>query len=156
MPEDLSRLNRIWQRNTISFTSKFKLYKSLITSILLYGCETRTLFAGSDEKNPGFRNQVPEETSPHLPPGAQDQRLGAERDQLPCGSTGTSSDNLSRDRNWHGSGMPHATAVSPKPSFRARWRVGDTVDGRGNAGWTSSKSEHPCSCQNCSQRPPAQ
>ena len=42
-----------------------------------------------------FFNQVPEETSPYLPPGAQDQRLGAELDQLPCGSTGTSSGNCS-------------------------------------------------------------
>ena len=30
-----------------------------------------------------FQNQAPEETSPHLLPGAQDQRLGAEQDQLP-------------------------------------------------------------------------
>ena len=43
--------------------------------------------------DPGFRNQVPEETSPHLLFGAQDQRLGAEQDQLSCGSTGTSSGN---------------------------------------------------------------
>ena len=34
----IARLNRIWQCNTISFASKFKLYKSLVTSILLYGC----------------------------------------------------------------------------------------------------------------------
>ena len=32
-----------------------------------------------------------EESSPYLLLGAQDQRLGAEQDQLPCGSTGTSS-----------------------------------------------------------------
>ena len=41
----MARLNRIWRCNTISFMSKFKLYKSLVTSILLYGCETWTLFA---------------------------------------------------------------------------------------------------------------
>ena len=35
----MTRLNRIWWCNTISFTSKFKLYKSLVTPIL-YGCET--------------------------------------------------------------------------------------------------------------------
>ena len=35
----MARLNRIWWCNTISFTSKFKLYKSLVTPIL-YGCET--------------------------------------------------------------------------------------------------------------------
>ena len=27
---------------------------------------------------------------------------------------------------------------------------------RGNGGWTASKSEHPCSCQNCSKWPPAE
>ena len=37
--------------------------------------------------------QVPVETSLHLLLEAQDQRLGAEHDQLPCGSTGMSSGN---------------------------------------------------------------
>ena len=45
------------------------------------------------KKNSGFRNQVPKETSPRLLLGAQDQRLGAEQNQLPCKSTGTSSGN---------------------------------------------------------------
>ena len=31
----MARLNRIWRCNTISFASKFKLYKSLVTSIHL-------------------------------------------------------------------------------------------------------------------------
>ena len=79
--------------NTISFACKFKLYESLFTSILLYGCETWTLLADSDKKDPGFRGQVPEETSTHLLLGAQDHRLGAEQDQLPCGPTGTFSGN---------------------------------------------------------------
>ena len=38
----MARLNRIWRCNTISFASKFKLYKSLVTSVVLYGCETLT------------------------------------------------------------------------------------------------------------------
>ena len=46
-----------------------------------------------NKKDPGLRNQVPEETSPHLLLGAQDQWLGAEQDQLPCGARGTSADN---------------------------------------------------------------
>ena len=37
---EMARLNRIWWRNTISFASKFKFYTSLVTSILLYSCET--------------------------------------------------------------------------------------------------------------------
>ena len=37
----------------------------------------------------------------------------------------------------------------------APWRVGDVVVSRGNAGWTTSKSGHPCPCQNYSQGPPA-
>ena len=59
-------------------------------------------------------------------------------------------------RNLHSSGMSHATTASPKPSFRAPWRVGDAVVGRGNAGWTRSKCWHPCPCQNCSQGPPVE
>ena len=46
----MARLNRIWRCNTISFASKFKLCKSLVTSNLLYGRETRTLLADSEEK----------------------------------------------------------------------------------------------------------
>ena len=40
------------------------------------------------------------------------------------------------------SGMLHAITVSPKPSFRAPQRMGGAVVGRGNAGWTTSKSVH--------------
>ena len=54
------------------------------------------------------------------------------------------------------SGISHASTVSPKPSFTAPGRVGDAVVGKGNAGGTKSKSGHPCSCQNCSQAPPAE
>ena len=70
------------------------LYKSLVTSILLYGCETWILLADPENKDPGFRNQVHEETSPHLLLGAQDQRLGAEQKyQLPRVPPGTFSGN---------------------------------------------------------------
>ena len=53
---------------------------------------------------------------------------------------------MSRDGNLHGSGISHATTVSPKLSFRAPRRVGDAVLGRGNAGRTASKIEHSCPC----------
>ena len=36
-----------------------------------------------------------------------------------------------------------STTASPKPSFRAPWRVGDNMVGRGNAGSTASKNRHP-------------
>ena len=47
----------------------------------------RAKFVFSPNLIQAFRDQVPEETSPYLLLGAQDQRLGAEQDQLPCGST---------------------------------------------------------------------
>ena len=43
----MARLNRIWWSDTISFARKFKLYKSLVTSILLHDFETWTLIADS-------------------------------------------------------------------------------------------------------------
>ena len=51
--------------------------------------------------------------------------------------------------------FPHVTTASPKPSFKAPWRVGDAVVSRWNLGWTASKCGHPCTCQNWSQGPPA-
>ena len=35
-------------------------------------------------------------------------------------------------------------------------RADDAGVGRGKAEWTTSKSAHPCLCQNCSQGPPAE
>ena len=54
----MARLNRIWQCNTVSIACKFKLYKSLVTSILLHGCETWTLFADSVKGIQAFKTKL--------------------------------------------------------------------------------------------------
>ena len=107
---------------------------------------------GFSKKDPGFRYQVHDDTSPYLLLGAQDQRLGAEQDQLPCWSAGTSSGNCQETETC----ISHATTASPKPSAGAPRSVGDAVVGGGHAGWTTSRSGHPCPRQNSSQRPPAE
>ena len=81
----MARLSRIRRCNTISFASKFRFYKSLVTSTVLHGCETGTLLADSEKKEPGFRNQVHEETPPYLLLGKQDQRKGAEQNNFLVG-----------------------------------------------------------------------
>ena len=53
----MARLNRIWRCNTISFASMLKLYKSVVTSILLYGCGTWTLLADSEKKIQAFKTK---------------------------------------------------------------------------------------------------
>ena len=53
----MARLNRIWRCNTISFASKFKLYKSLFTSILLCGFETWTLHADFEKRIHTFKTK---------------------------------------------------------------------------------------------------
>ncbi|XP_078578087.1 uncharacterized protein LOC144863003 [Branchiostoma floridae x Branchiostoma japonicum] len=50
----MARLSRIWKSNNISFSVKFKLYKTLVVSILLYGCETWTLLAATERKIRAF------------------------------------------------------------------------------------------------------
>ena len=45
----MARLNRIWRCNIIGSASKLRLYKHLVTSILLYGCETWILLADSEK-----------------------------------------------------------------------------------------------------------
>ncbi|KAH3799642.1 hypothetical protein DPMN_153253 [Dreissena polymorpha] len=46
----MSRLNRFWTSSSIRFLNKYRLYKSLVVSILLYslrpGCFTPTQNAG--------------------------------------------------------------------------------------------------------------
>ena len=59
------------------------------------------------KKGSGFQNQLPKETSPHLLLGAQDQQPGAEKDQLPCGSTGTPATFKRRKHAWFGHITPH-------------------------------------------------
>ena len=53
----IARLNGIWRCSAISFTSKFKLYRSLVTSILLYGCKTWTLLADSEKGIQSFETK---------------------------------------------------------------------------------------------------
>ena len=52
----MTRFNRIWWSNTTSF-AKFKFYKSLVISILLYGSETWTLPADSDKRIQAFKTK---------------------------------------------------------------------------------------------------
>ena len=73
-------------------------------------------------QDPGFQNQVPDELSPYLLLGIQDQQLGA------------------RDGNLNGRGVPYAMTACPKPSLRAPWKEGSAVVSRGYAGWTMSKT----------------
>ena len=46
----MARLKRIWWCNTISFASKFKLYKSLVTSTLPYGSERSIPLVDTEKK----------------------------------------------------------------------------------------------------------
>ena len=52
-----ARLNRIWQSVTISFASKFKMHKSLVTSILLYNCEALTLLVDLEKRIQAFKTK---------------------------------------------------------------------------------------------------
>ena len=52
----MSKLNRIW-RSSISFPTKFRLYKSLVLSVLLYGCEAWTLTAETEKKIQAFEHK---------------------------------------------------------------------------------------------------
>ncbi|XP_076456851.1 uncharacterized protein LOC143291108 [Babylonia areolata] len=52
----MARLNRVWKSN-IRFHTKFLLYKSLVVSILLYGCETWTLMAETERRIQAFKTK---------------------------------------------------------------------------------------------------
>ena len=94
----------------------------------VYGMEVST----GKSKTLGFRNQVHEETSPYFLLGAQDQRLCAEQDQLPCGSTEPLLATVERGKlAWFGHVKRHETLS--KTILKAPWKVGDAEVGGGNA-----------------------
>ena len=126
----MASLNRIWRCNIISYANKFKLYKSLVTSILPSGRETWTLLAVSERKRmQAFETKCLRKlhritytwrTRPTTGCGARSTSLWILRNLLW---------QLSRDGSLHGSGMSLATTTSRKPSFRVPWRESDAVIG---------------------------
>ena len=52
------RLNIIWTSKNISFKIKFNLYRSLVLSILLYGCETWMLMSNEEKRISAFENKA--------------------------------------------------------------------------------------------------
>ena len=53
----MTRLTKIWNSNKITTKTKIKLYKSLITSIALYGCESWTLTADTERRIQTFETK---------------------------------------------------------------------------------------------------
>ena len=52
----MARLTKLWKTNNISFAVKHKMYKVLVVSILLYGCETWTLLPDTERRTQPFEN----------------------------------------------------------------------------------------------------
>ena len=50
----MSRLSKMWKSQRISIATKIRLYKALVTSIALYGCESWTLLAETEQRIEAF------------------------------------------------------------------------------------------------------
>ena len=53
----MTRLAILWKNNAVNFPTKTKIYKSLVLSILLYGCERWTLTADLERRIEAFENK---------------------------------------------------------------------------------------------------
>ena len=128
------------------------LYKSLVNSILLHGCETWILLADSEKRMQAFENKCMRKllrisyldrktnnwvrSTINFLVGQQEPLLAtAKRRKLSWFGHVTRHDSLSKT-------IPRGTL--------------DAVVGRGSAGWTTSKNGQLSPCQNCSQWPPAE
>lgn len=49
------KLKKIWNSNNISKKTKVRLYKTVITPVLMYGCETWNMNKGDEKKYMSFR-----------------------------------------------------------------------------------------------------
>ena len=111
----MARLNGIWRCNTISFTHKFKLYKSLVTSILRYGCETLTVLADSEKRIQAFKTKCKRKLLRISYMECKMSNCVQSKIDFLVGPTGTSS------------GISHATTAFPKSTLKTLWRLGDTM-----------------------------
>ena len=99
------------------------------------------------KKDPGFKDYLSEKTSPHFLPGAQDQWLVVDHDQLSCRSTRTTAGNCEEMETqimW----ACH-TPQQPLQNHSSVHFGGYAAVSTGNSWWATSKSGHPCPCQNC-------
>ena len=46
----MGRLSNVWQQSRLSLATKLRVYKSLVLSVLLYGCETWTILKFDERK----------------------------------------------------------------------------------------------------------
>ena len=53
----MARLSRLWTSSSIRFPTKYRLFKSLVVSILLFGCETWTLHADTERRIQAFEHK---------------------------------------------------------------------------------------------------
>ena len=53
----MAKLQKIWKSKEISFPTKIKLYRSLVLSILLYGCESWTMTADTTRRVQTFETK---------------------------------------------------------------------------------------------------
>ena len=133
------------------FTIKFKLFKSLITYILLYDCETWTLLAYFEKKG-GYQKKILAFKIKSLRKllcisYSEHTTDDSVQSKINC-FVGLQEPLLATVKRWKLAWFGHVT--------RPPLRVGNAVVGRGNAGWTISKSGHLWPYQNCSQGPLAE
>ena len=117
-------------QSSMIWLSVITFFFTLVTSILLCGCETWTLLADSEGGIQAFETKcmnkllcisyLEHKTNDWV--RSKSNSLWVNRNLLW---------QLSWDGNLHGSGRSHVTRASPKPSFWAPWWVGDAVIGRG-------------------------
>ena len=50
-----TKLNKVWNSNQISWKTNFKLYKSIVRPVLLYGCETWKIIESDERKLESFQ-----------------------------------------------------------------------------------------------------
>ena len=127
----------------------YKLYKSFVTSTLLYGCETWTLLADSENRIYACETECLRRLLHIVYSEHNDwvqtkiNFLWVHRNLFWL---------LSRDWACHTPWQP----VQNHPSGHLGAWMGGAMVGRRNAWWRTSKSGHPFPCQSCSQGSPAE
>ena len=119
----MARLNRIWTSKSIGLPTKLRLYRALVRTIVLYGCETWTLLSATENKLQAFENKCMRKI---LRISYVEHRTNAyvwDRISSIAGPQENIMATIKRRKlTWFGHVLRHKSLK--KQSSRARWKVG--------------------------------
>ena len=145
----LSKLRNIWHDNNTSIGTKIRLMRSMVVSVLLYGCEAWTLNADLQRRIQALEMRCLRRL---LGISYRDHITNEEVRKRITNAIGPFESLLSivktRKLSWYGHVIRSNSLLLPKPYCKALCQEGEEGEGKDDNGWMTSRIGRYCPSQN--------